>query len=184
MDDREIIALMNARDENALAEIRAKYAGLLKRISSNILPDPGDAEEAVADALLNLWNAIPPAAPDNLRAYICRTVRNASVRKLRHDLAAKRSGDSLPLSELEDALGDDKAADEIGRVELGMTIDGFLKGLSREQRAMFLKRYFFFDSVPEIARDMGMKEEKVKSALFRLKKKLREYIARSENYDK
>lgn len=180
MEDSEIIGLFERRDESAVAELKEKYGGMMERLAQRICPSKEDAEEAVSDAVLGLWNAIPPSKPDNLRAYVCRAARNSAAKKLERNLAAKRSVNAeVPLEELETVLEDVPAAQNIDGMEFRILIEDFLDGMSREQRVMFVKRYFFYDSVPEIAADMSLTEGKVKTALFRMRKKFREYLERS-----
>lgn len=180
MDDFGIIALFNSRDEGAVEAVREKYGMLLKKLAKNTLHSEEDTEEAVSDALMGLWQGIPPAQPENLRAYSCRAVRNAAAKILERNLAAKRDINAeVPLEELSRDLENVPAAQEIGELEFKLLTEKFLDMIGKEQRVIFVKRYFFFDSIPEIAADMRLKEAKVRSALFRLRKKFKEYIERS-----
>ena len=90
MDDKQIIHLFFERSEQAITELSKKYGSLCFQVADNILNDPQDAEECVNDAYLGAWNSIPPQSPDPLRAYICRIVRNRSLKKLRANTAIKR----------------------------------------------------------------------------------------------
>lgn len=183
MDDGEIIRLFELRDERAIPEIKEQYGRLMVKIAENITGNPGDAEECLNDSLLGLWNAIPPAKPENLRAYACKTARTAALKRLEYLSAGKRRDEKkLPLSELEAVLGDERSVREADEVEFRVSVDGFLEKLSKEQRTVFLKRYFFYDTVPQIAGDMKISEAKVKSMLHRLGIKFREYLKRSEIY--
>ena len=177
MEDKKIVSLFLVRDEQAVAAANDKYGKLLYGISSKILCSPSDAEECLNDSLLALWNSIPPNEPDDLRAYACRIARNLSLKRLSYNLAEKRSQNAgIPLSELEAILPDDTALEALKSVDLSLVIDSFIKTQSPEMRAVFVRRYFFFDSVGEIAGDIGISESKVKSMLFRMRNKLKKYL--------
>ena len=119
MDDKQIIRLFFERSEQAIAELSGKYGDLCFKIADNILNDPQDAEECVNDAYLGAWNSIPPQAPDPLRAYICRIVRNLALKKHRANSAAKRgSRFEVSLSELEDCLPDNSFEEHLSAGEL------------------------------------------------------------------
>lgn len=177
MEDEKIIELFLHRNESALTEISKKYGALLFGVAKKLLENETDAEECVNDALLRLWQSIPPAEPKSIRAYSCKVVRNQALKRLQYNLAWKRSINSeLPLDELEAVLPDFMAGDEIERVDFSLLLDGFLRSLSTESRVVFIKRYFFMDTVPEIAKDLKMSESKVKSLLWRARNKLRNTI--------
>ena len=179
MEDERIIELFNCRDERAVAAVREKYGSLLLGISMRIVRTPADAEECLNDTLMALWETVPQNAPDSLRAYALRLMRNISLNRLNYDLAEKRSRDMrIPLSELEEALPDGKAREELDKVDFSILLDGFMRRLSAEQRVIFTRRYFFFDSVGDIARGLGITESKVKSSLFRMRKKFKAYLER------
>ena len=177
MEDEKIIGLYFARDELAITETQKKYGTLLFGIAKRILGADIDAEECLNDALLGTWNSIPPAAPDNLRAYVCKIVRNLSIKRLDYNLAEKRSVNSeLSLDELEAVLPDGAALEELERIDLSILLDGFLRTLTTETRAVFVRRYFFFDSIPDIAADLGLSKSNVKTSLWRTRNKFKEYL--------
>lgn len=185
MDDSQIIALLFKRDESALGILREKYGNLLLGVARKITGDDSDAEECLSDAMLNLWNAIPPARPENLRAYSCRTVRNLALKRLEYSLAKKRTVNSnVALEELEAVISDAGAEERLLDVDFSLLISDFLDGLGEESRAIFMKRYFFMDSVKEIAGDLKMSESKVKSALHRARNRLKKtvYEEAAKNY--
>ena len=177
LEDNEILGLFWQRSESALAQVQKKYGRMLKHIAARIAGSEAAADECLNDALLALWQNIPPARPENPSAYACKVIRNLAFKRLTYELAQKRSVNaSVPLEELEAAVSDAGAEYELERKEVLMIIEDLLDGLSREARAVFLKRYYFMDTVPEIARDLRISEAKVKSILVRSRKKLAEKI--------
>lgn len=180
MDDNAIIELYFGRDEQALRETSDKYGALCFRVAHNILGSLEDAEEVVNDAYLATWNAIPPARPNSLRAFICGIARNSALKRLEYNTAKKRSPDVLlSFSELEEILTD--GADihdtsDISAEELGALIEKFLKTQSADARCVFVRRYWFFDSIAEIAKKYYFSESKVKTLLSRTRKKLKTYL--------
>lgn len=180
IEDNDIIGLFLARDESAVAEVKEKYGGLCYSIAYNVLRNQEDAEECVSDLYIKLWNAIPPAEPNNLKAYICKAVRNISLMRLRYNEAGKRNGRLVPLSEIESALeGSEEAASDLTEAEEGKSgklISEFLRRQKSEQREVFIRRYWFMDSVKQIAADYSFSESKVKSMLARTRSKLKRYL--------
>lgn len=175
MEDQEIIALFISRSEQAVAELDGKYGSLLHRISGNILHSDEDAAECVNDAYLGVWNAIPPARPNPLCAFVCRIVRNLSLKKYREQTALKR-GPALPLEELADCIPTASAEEALSARELGRAIRRFLDGLEPESRVLFLRRYWFSDPVKEIAGRLGISENAVSARLRRLRIRLQQYL--------
>ena len=175
MEDQEIIALFISRSEQAVAELDGKYGSLLHRISGNILHSDEDAAECVNDAYLGVWNAIPPARPNPLCAFVCRIVRNLSLKKYREQTALKR-GPALPLEELANCIPTPSAEEAVSARELGRAICRFLDGLDRESRVLFLRRYWFSDPVKDIAPRLGMSENAVSARLRRLRIRLQQYL--------
>ena len=177
MDDRQIIALFYERSEQAIAELSKKYGDLCFKIAINILSDPQDAEECVNDAYLGAWNSIPPQNPDPLRAYLCRIVRNLALKKLRTNTALKRgSRMEVSLSELENCIPDNSFDEHLSAKELTAQLNAFLSTLHRDDRAMFLKRYWFAEPLSEIAKTFGITEHNASVRLGRIRKKLHQYL--------
>ena len=142
MTDREIITLYNARDEQAITETDRAYGRLCMDLALNILGDLSDAEECVNDTWLKVWNAIPPACPPSLRAFVCRIARNIAIDRYRRDSAQKRS------AEVESAIdeywecvpnGDAPIGDEVALRE---AINGFLASLDARTRVIFIHGFF------------------------------------------
>ena len=177
MDDRSIIALFFARDERAIAETEQKYGKLCLGLARRVLGNEQDAEECVNDAYAGLWNAIPPADPDDLCAFACRVVRNLSLKRLRALTRQKCSRDmTVSFSELEEILSDEAVDGREG--EIGAAISAFLREQSEQVRGVFIRKYYFFDSVADIAKRYGFSQSKVKSMLYHTRNKLREYLTK------
>ena len=178
MDDREIISLFFGRDPLAVSELSGKYGRLLKQLSMRILGSDSDADECVNDALLALWNSIPPNRPDDVRAYACRIVRNLSLKRLKFNLAKKRSQNaSVPFDgEFAEMLPDSLSQDDFQKIDLKIAINGFLELLRPDERAIFIRRYFMFDQISEISAATGFSQSKIKSTLSRTREKLRKYL--------
>ena len=176
MEDGQIIDLYWNRDQRAIPETDGKYGRTLHGIAWNLLRSREDAEECVNDTYLRAWEAIPPARPGALRAWLGRITRNLSLDRWKRRGAEKRGGGAEALlGELEDCLPG-TAGRSVEDLELAELLNAFLRGLSREGRAMFLRRYWYGQSVAEIAGAFGCGEGKVKSALFRSRRALREYL--------
>lgn len=179
MEDEKIIDLFFARSECAIGELDGKYGKTFYGLSHGILNDRRDAEECVNDAYLGIWNAIPPHRPNPLLAFACKIVRNCSIMRYRANMAAKRnSAYDTALEELENCLSSSAPAEEVMEVkELAALIEGFLDSLPRENRVIFMRRYWFSDSYADIARRTGISEKNVSVRLFRVRKQLKEYLS-------
>jgi RNA polymerase sigma-70 factor (ECF subfamily) len=180
MDDSEIIEQFWARSESAINAISDKYSKYCRVIASNILGNAEDTEEVINDAYHRVWNAIPPERPNNLRAFIGRITRNLSLDRLEKAKAEKRGGGQFEvlLSELEECISDNKNSfDELIETEAITTaLNAFLSEQSAENRRIFVRRYWRAASIDDIAADFGMSAGKVKTVLFRMRKKLRKHL--------
>ena len=178
MKDEQIIALFFARSEQAIAELERKHGTAVRRVADNILNDRRDTEECANDTWLAVWDSIPPHRPDPLAAYVCRIARNLAVSRLRSETAAKRSrGFDLVLDELEDFLPSSmNVEEELEAKELAERINRFLETLPYADRYLFVRRYWFADSVKDIAAAAGQRESRVSLRLFRLREKLRKTL--------
>ena len=178
MTDEEIIDLFFRRSEDALKHIDRKYGNLCHKIAWNILQNHQDGEECVNDSYLSLWNQIPPQKPDSLKIYLCRIVRNLSLKKYRDGHAQKRWAEGmLSLDELEDCIPTEtRVLEEVEKRELIQVIEGFLDSLDRNKRIMFVKRYWFCESVRDIAQEFGITERNASVKLGRIRKKLKHYL--------
>lgn len=179
MEDAEIVELYFRRDQHALEETAAKYGTYLNRISMNVLGNREDAGECVNDTYLGAWNAMPPARPRVLRAFLGKIARRVSLNRLRERLADRRGGGetALAIEELGEILpaGRD-AQEETEARELTRTLNGFLAGLPARERDIFMRRYWYFDPLADIAKAAGKSEAAVKSQLHRTREKLREHL--------
>ena len=176
MDDREIINLIFEREERAIKETALKYGKLIFRISHNILFSKEDSRECANDTYLALWNTIPPNNPDPFISFICKITRNLSVKKLRDKNAQKRAAECLPLDELSNDLFTRSTEENINAKFLGQTINSFLDTVDELSRVVFLKRYWFCDSVEEISESTGISENSVYKKLSATRKKLKIYL--------
>ena len=180
MDDKEIIDQFWARSESAIIAVSNKYSKYCRTIAFNILGNDEDAEEAVNDTLGRIWNAIPPARPNSLRAFVGRITRNLSFDMLEKANAAKRGGsrfDAL-LSELGECLADSRDSfDELIESDaIASALNAFLSEQSTVNRRIFVRRYWRAASIEEIASAFNISAGKVKTILFRMRKKLREHL--------
>ena len=181
MEDRDIVTLYWQRDQRAIDETHGKYGGFLAGIAWNILRSHSDAEECVNDTYLRTWNAIPPARPSAFRAWLGRIVRNLSLKKLRANSALKRSSRfEVSLSELEDCISAHSLDEQLAAGELSAQINAFLAALRRDDRVMFVRRYWFAQPLSEIADAFGTTENNVSVRLGRIRRKLHTYLERKE----
>ncbi len=178
MKDESIVNLFWERSEKAIEETDKKYGKLCVRLSTNILKNESDAEECVEDSYLALWNSIPDARPKNLSAYLCRIVKNLSFKKLEYLTAIKRKPEYLlSLDELRDCVsGTDSTENNFDVSGLSEAINMFLRGLNNKERNIFLRRYWYYDSVKSIALDYNVKENNISAVLFKLRKKLKSFL--------
>ena len=178
MEDNQILALLLARDEQGLKELEAKYGISLKCLAMRILSEE-DASECLNDTYLAVWNSIPPKKPEYLFAYTAKICRNLALNRLEWEGAAKRNAVVVELSEeLLQCIPDTSAIME--DKELARHITTFLKVLPEHKRSLFIRRYWYGESVKELATAFGYREGKVKSILFRLRKQLWKELKKEE----
>ena len=180
MDDDKIIDLYWNRDENAIAETRNKYENYCFSISRSILHNQQDCEETLNDTYLALWNAIPPHHPLNLSTFIGKICRRLSINKWRSLSADKRGGGQAALSfeELEACIGDHTLNQNAKDTVLADTINQFLSELKESDRKVFVCRYWYFDSIEDIAARFSFSPSKTKMILKRTRDKLRDYLTK------
>jgi len=177
MEDKLIVDLYWARNEDAITQTSVKYGQMMHSTSKSIVGSNEDAEECVNDAYLAAWNSMPENRPTYLGGYMAKIIRNISLNRYDHNHAAKRHGVQVVFEELEECLSDSRMPEE--EYEAGClrhVLDRFLAELDEEKRVVFLRRYFYTDSIADIADRMGMSEGKVKSMLFRLREKLADVL--------
>lgn len=183
MQDEIIVELYWRRDESALRETEIKYGGYLCRAAFNIIADAEDSKEILNETLLCAWNSMPQQRPKLLGAYLSKITRDLSIDRYRLKHRKKRVESEFTVSL--DELGDIAAGQTEGELDiilLGDAINKYLRTLTHEARTAFVQRYYFSDSIAEIARSQGCGEGRIKSLLFRVRKGLREYLIK-EGYD-
>ena len=181
MEDSQIIAMYFARDEGAIQACREKYEPYCMAIAQNILTEQRDAEECVNDTWLRSWNAMPPHRPARLSAFLGKITRNLALNRWRSRRTARRGGGEVPLVlvELEECLsGGSTPEEELDAKALTAAVAAYLRGQSPLKRAVFIRRYWYLNTVPVIARQMAMSESKVKSMLHRMRVELREQLGK------
>ena len=181
MEDQQIIRLLFQRSETAIAALQQKFGGLCRSVISHILPDSRDVEECTSDTYLRVWNSIPPQRPERLDSYLARIARNAALDRHDYNTASMRHT-SLTLAYEELALYLPSRARESDAVEFRTFLNHFLRGLPKQTRVMFLRRYWYGESIAQIANAFRCGEEKVKSTLFRTRNKLREAMMKEGIY--
>ncbi|MBR5712016.1 MAG: sigma-70 family RNA polymerase sigma factor [Lachnospiraceae bacterium] len=179
-EDTQIVELFSSGSDEAVEAVQKKYGTQMLRLARNILTDERDAEECVNDALLHVWKSVPLAKPDNLKAYLMRSIRNLSFERLRSNRAKKRGGDVTMTSyeELAECIPDNRTTEPADEEGLRKQLEDFLDGLSAEKRTIFLRRFWYSYSVAEIAEQIGKDEKYISNHLYSLKKKLRKHLKR------
>ena len=176
MDDSEIIELYFQRSEEAVTQTASKYGKYCYQIAYHILSSREDSEESVNDTYLAAWNTMPPRRPNILSAFLGKLTRYISLDRWKKRSAQKRGGGQVALSleELEECIsGGDDPEKEVDRKELLRYLNRFLDALPETQRSVFVCRYWYLESIPEIAARFGFSESKVTAMLHRLREKLR-----------
>jgi RNA polymerase sigma-70 factor (ECF subfamily) len=183
MEDSQIVELYWQRNESAIDHTQNKYGSYLAKIAYNILNDREDSDESVNDTYLAIWNVIPPKRPEPLAPFVYRTGRNIALNRLRANTALKRSAYEMSLDELSGCIAGPDLWETVDARELGRQINAFLATISRENRVIFLRRYWFGDSVKDIAADLQLAENTVSVRLSRLRDKLRSYLSQEGFYE-
>ncbi len=184
MTDCKIVDLYWARNENAIKQTDLSYGAYCRKIAKNIVITNEDTEECVNDTYLSAWNSMPEERPKLLGPYLAAIVRNHAL-TLYRKLHSKKRGEgqlALALDELLDVAAPSSTEDTVDMSMLSGHINSFLSGLEKNDRIVFVRRYFYVDALSDIARNMGMTESGVKSLLFRIRKKLKTYLA-GEGYE-
>ena len=179
MTDERIIELFFARSERGIEELDTKYGATCHRIAQNILGNKEDAEECVNDAYLGVWNSIPPKKPSLLSAFLFKILRNLSITRYHANTAQKRNSFyDIALDELGETISSEESIEkECSQKELINAIEGFLDTLARENRVIFVRRYWFSESYTEIAKRMGLTEKNISVRLIRIREKMKEYLS-------
>lgn len=183
MEDRQIMELYFSRNERAIEETAKKYEKYCFTVAYNILSNDQDAEECVNDVWLKAWNSIPPNDPDNFRLFLAKITRNIAIDRIKSAQCIKRGGGSVTVAfeELDGFLSDRDDEASYSEEELIKLLNSFLRALSVRDCNVFLRRYFYFESVSDIASKYALTKGNVEKILSRTRKKLKEYL-RSEGY--
>ena len=179
MDDNKIIELYWNRSEKAISETATKYGGYCYTIAYNILSNSEDSEESVNDTWLAAWNTMPPKRPKLLAAFLGKMTRYISLDRWKNRIAAKRGGGAVPLvlEELEECIsGEDSVEGEYLKKEFAMMMNQFMENLPETERKVFMCRYWYMDSIEDIAERFSFSESKVTSMLHRTRGKLRKML--------
>ncbi|MBQ8831005.1 MAG: sigma-70 family RNA polymerase sigma factor [Oscillospiraceae bacterium] len=186
MEDSKIIEMYMLRDAEAITESNNKYGDYCFAVAENILKNREDAEECVSDTWLRAWNSIPPKKPEKLQMFFAKITRNLAFTRYREKTAEKRGGGEihLVLDELSQCIAGnaDIESDYMGK-ELGSCIRDFVRTLPERECNIFLRRYFFTESVAEIAGKYGIRESNVMVILSRTRKKLKAHLIKEGYFD-
>ncbi len=180
VEDKGIVELFSRRDERGIQEARRKYGGFCFKIAINLLGVKEDAEECVSDALYAAWRQIPPAVPRSMRAFLGRITRNLSISRYRTATAQKRGGGMEELlCELEECLPDRKGLDDqVDSRALTELISRWLDSLTTGDRELFVRRYWYGDSLQDMAGDLEQSPRELAQRTFWMRKKLKQVLER------
>ena len=177
MEDSKIIELFFARSEDAIKHTDETYGRRLYHLAENIVKNGQDAEESVSDTYLKAWDTIPPQKPRHFFAYLAKICRNLALNKLDWKTAAKRNAEVVSLTqEMETCIPDKTRDREMEDKELSAVLDRFLRTLTQDNQMVFLRRYWYADTVREIAQRYGISESAVTMRLRRTRDKLAAYL--------
>ena len=183
MDDNKIVELLFARNEDGIKHMDDTYGRRLFALADNIVRNDQDAEESVSDTYMKAWDTIPPQKPMHLFAYLAKICRNFALKKLDWKQAAKRNAEVVSLTqEMETCIPDTSRDAEVEARELGRILDAFLRTLSEENLLVFMRRYWYVDTVAEIAARYGISESAVITRLSRTRAKMRAYLEKEGIY--
>ena len=184
MDDSKIIELFFERSEQAIIELSNKYGAICSKVADNILNNRLDSEECVNDTYMSAWNSMPEERPNLLAPFLAAITRNHALDLYRKNHSLKRGAGetALALDELLDMAGAENTEASVDEALLSQHINTFLSGLEKQSRMIFVRRYFYVDSLVQIADAYSMSESAVKSQLFRIRQKLKEYLDK-EGYE-
>ena len=179
----KITQLLWNRSEKGLAEMAKQFGRRLYQTALNIIGIHEDAEESVNDTYMTVWSLIPPKQPEPLAPFVYRIGRNIALNRARSNAAQKRGGYDVSLEELSGCIAGPDLWETLDARALGRAIDIFLDTVSRESRVIFLRRYWFGDSVKDIARHFGIQETAVSVRLGRIRNQLKDYLSKEGFYD-
>ena len=175
----DIVLLLESRDETALLLLKERYSEYCYTIIYGILRDHGEAEEVLNDVWLRVWNSVPPAKPRCLRAYLAKVSRNIALDRVKFQGAKKRRASTLPLEEIGEILP--TKLSETEQADLRDALNRFIKDLDTEEQRIFLRRYWYNETVEELAQAFHCSQSRITGILFRTRKKLRKFL-KKEGY--
>ena len=183
MNDEALVRQFRARDEAAIHTAKQQYGPYCLYIANNVLHNPLDAEECLNDALLAAWNSIPPQQPQNLKTYLGKLIREIAVNRWHWNRAQKRITPEaiVSLDELEEMVGTGSVEESIEEAELARAISSFLRTLPEIQRDLFVRRYWYYDSIAQLCERYGFGKSKVAVTLKRTRDRLAEHL-KKEGY--
>lgn len=179
MDDSRLIEKLFARDESALEDFSRLYGSYCRSVAYNILENDADAEECLNDTVLRIWSTIPPQKPSSLKHYAAKIARNLAFDRYRASRTERRGGGeiALCLDECAEIISDGSdVAAEYERERLIGQLNAFLRSLPDRERRIFIRRYFYCDSVRDIARRYSLPENQIPVILSRTRKKLKKHL--------
>ena len=178
MEDSKIIELFFDRSEEAITELSEKYGKVCKSVAENILNNQLDSEECVNDAFLAVWNTIPPQKPEHLLSYVCRIVRNLAIKKYHANTAQKRNSIyDVALDEIKECFPSSALVeDEIESSDTAKAIDCFLESMDKQSRILFVRRYYYSDSIEDLAGLFRTSKHNISVRLSRIRKNLKKYL--------
>ena len=181
MEDAKIIQLYWDREESAITQTKQKYGKSMEQLAYRLLFDRQDTEECCSDTYWELWNALPPNRPMRFKAFIMRICRCNAINRLEKKEAKKRKCVMVELTkELEETIPDHTLRDAVTESELTTYIQEYLKGLPSNKRILFVRRYWYGDSIRELAEAFRMTQSNVKVSLLRMREELKENLVRQE----
>ena len=178
----EIVSLLWKRDEQALNRMIGEHGSFCRRLASRFLRSREDVEEAVSDVWLRIWNSIPPAKPKYFKAYLAKTVRNTSIHYIEKSSARKRNATTVLLDELAECIPDSAAEHKMEAVVLKDILNRFVHSLHGRERSYFVRRYYYGETLSEIAEICGSTENQTAVTLYRTREKLKKLLEK-EGYE-
>ena len=178
LEDSKIIELFFDRSEEAITELSKKYGQVCKSVAENILNNQLDSEECVNDAFLAVWNTIPPQKPEHLLSYVCRIVRNLAIKKYHANTAQKRNSIyDVAIDEIKECFPSSALVeDEIESSDTAKAIDCFLESMDKQSRILFVRRYYYSDSIEDLAGLFRTSKHNISVRLSRIRKNLKKYL--------
>lgn len=183
MEDHQIVELYWQRSESAIAQTEEKYGRYCYRIAFNLLQDDADAEECVNDTFLKAWEAMPPHRPSRLSTFLGKITRNLALNRYEMASAQKRcpAGGIVSSDAFQPTLADKAGIDPYEHAAFKDAVNRFLRSLPRRSMIIFLRRYWYFSSISDISRDLGITQSSVKVSLHRTREQFREFL-KEEGY--